>query len=174
MRSLASRIANFFLEARRRLPAAIPAAPAPMIKTSKSGSRRRPASAGHETAETRPPMALRRVSLRVFSAGAIDRPNETREPVGPTAPKSSMARRVRVADTTYDCRIVFHAHGVMNFFKRFHRFLGSINLCRKIDSLVFHVRYSGDVALYGLGHGLQYFRRLGHVGQYNVAKRLLD
>src|SRR6516165_4717046 len=74
MRSLASRIANFLLEARRRLPAAIPAAPAPMIKTSKSGSRRRPASAGHESEETRPAMVLRRVSLRVFSAGVIDCP----------------------------------------------------------------------------------------------------
>ena len=36
------------------------------------------------------------------------------------------------------------------------------------------IRYSGDIALYGFGHRLQYFRRLGHVGQYNVAKRLLD
>jgi hypothetical protein len=32
---------------------------------------------------------------------------------------------------------------------------------------------TGNVALYGLGHGLQYFRRLGHVGQYNVANACL-
>src|SRR5947207_5212736 len=108
----------------RRLPAAIPAAPAPMIKTSKSGSLRGPARAGRESAEARPAIALRRVSLRVFSdAGAIDCPTKTDDEPVESNGKSSMARRVCVARTTDDSRFVFHAHGVINFFNRFHFFL---------------------------------------------------
>ena len=86
-----------------------------------------------------------------------------------------MARRLRAAETTYGCcRIVSHTYGTINFLDCLHCFLGSLNFSRKIDSLVFYVRYADYVALYRLGHGLQYFRRLGHVGQYNVAKCLLD
>jgi hypothetical protein len=46
----------------------------PTIKTSKSGSDRRPARAGLESADAKPATTLRRVSLRVGDAGAIALP----------------------------------------------------------------------------------------------------
>ena len=75
-RSLASRMPNFHLVPAIRRAAAIPAGPAPTIKTSKSGSDRRPARAGLESADARPATALRRVSSRVGDAGVISPPTQ--------------------------------------------------------------------------------------------------
>jgi hypothetical protein len=67
---VASIIANVLLEAATRLPAAIPAAPAPTIKTSKSGSERKSATAGQDIVEINPATALRRVTLVIGSEKA--------------------------------------------------------------------------------------------------------
>jgi hypothetical protein len=67
---VASIIANVLLEAATRLPAAIPAAPAPTIKTSKSGSERKAATAGQDIVEINPATALRRVTLVIGSEKA--------------------------------------------------------------------------------------------------------
>jgi hypothetical protein len=69
---------NFHFDPTRRRAAAIPAGPAPTIKTSKSGSDRKPAKAGADTTDAKAAMALRRESPPAGDAALIAPPTSLR------------------------------------------------------------------------------------------------
>ena len=70
--------------------------------------------------------------------------------------------------------LIDRAEGVMKFCDCLHCLLRQFHFFGEIRNLCLYFRYLRNVAVYRGDHRLKNFRRLGHVSQCNVFKRLLN